>query len=413
MVGRRGGKSFISALTAVFVACFREYRQYLNAGEQAVVLVLARDRDQAKIVFRYIKGIIAAIPPLDAMVRSERADEIELENQVTISVKTSDYRAIRGLTITACITDEIAFWDSQGVSPDREVFAALRPAMSTIPNSKLLIISTPYAQAGVLYEAHRQYFGKPDPHTLVWVAPTAIMNPTISGALIEREIEADPEAARSEWLAEFRTDLAAAFSPEAIAACVISGRSELLPSRQIAYQAFTDPSGGRSDSFTLGIGHKEFSGKAVIDCLKAWRSPFDPSAVVSQVAEELKRYGVVSVSGDNYGGEWPVEQFKRQGIHYERETRNKSELYLALISAINSGQIELPDNPQLISELRRLERRRGRQGKDIIDHPAYGGHDDLANAIAGACWLILNEEKQGAVNARRFLVEGAFYGQGN
>ena len=143
------------------------------------------------------------------------------------------------------------------------------------------------------------------------------------GGLIQRELERDPEAARSEWLAEFRTDLAAAFSPEAIAACVISGRSELLPSRQIAYQAFTDPSGGRSDAFTLGIGHKEFSGKAVIDCLKAWSSPFDPSAVVSQVAEELKRFGVVSVSGDNYGGEWPVEQFKRQGIHYEREARNK------------------------------------------------------------------------------------------
>ena len=54
-------------MTAVFVACFREYRQYLNAGKQAVVLVLARDRDQAKIVFRYIKGILSAVAPLHAM----------------------------------------------------------------------------------------------------------------------------------------------------------------------------------------------------------------------------------------------------------------------------------------------------------------------------------------------------------
>ena len=51
IVGRRGGKSFISALTAVHVACFRDYRPFLNAGETAVVLILARDRDQAKIVF--------------------------------------------------------------------------------------------------------------------------------------------------------------------------------------------------------------------------------------------------------------------------------------------------------------------------------------------------------------------------
>jgi hypothetical protein len=52
------------------------------------------------------------------MIVSERADEIELNNQVTIMVKTSDYRAIRGLTVALCILDEIAFWDSQGINPD-------------------------------------------------------------------------------------------------------------------------------------------------------------------------------------------------------------------------------------------------------------------------------------------------------
>src|SRR5262245_34504812 len=31
--GRRGGKSFISSLTAVFIGCFSEFKQYLNAGE--------------------------------------------------------------------------------------------------------------------------------------------------------------------------------------------------------------------------------------------------------------------------------------------------------------------------------------------------------------------------------------------
>ena len=127
MVGRRGGKSFVSALTAVYVGCFSSFKQYLTAGEKAVILVLARDRDQAKVVFSYIAGILRAIDPLYQMVVVERADEIELDNGVTIMVKTSDYRAIRGLTIAGCIADEIAFWDSQGVSPDHEVFTALRP----------------------------------------------------------------------------------------------------------------------------------------------------------------------------------------------------------------------------------------------------------------------------------------------
>ena len=62
VVGRRGGKSFISALTAVFVACFREYRQYLNAGEQAVVLVLARDVTRQRSSFAISKASLLPSP---------------------------------------------------------------------------------------------------------------------------------------------------------------------------------------------------------------------------------------------------------------------------------------------------------------------------------------------------------------
>ena len=43
----------------------------------------------------------------------------------------------------------------------------------------------------------------PIPIRLSGGSPPPMMNPTISGALIEREIEADPEAARTEWLAAF------------------------------------------------------------------------------------------------------------------------------------------------------------------------------------------------------------------
>jgi terminase large subunit-like protein len=411
IVGRRGGKSFISALTAVHVACFRDYKPFLNAGETAVVLILilARDRDQAKIVFRYVKGILNSIPVLAKMIAVERADEIELNNQVTIMVKTSDYRAIRGLTVALCILDEIAFWDSQGLNPDREILTALRPSMATIPGAKLLCISTAYAKAGVLFEAYREHYGQSDDHVLVWQADTRTMNPTLNEKIIQRELEKDPESARAEWLGEFREDLEAAFSLEAIEACIIRGRDELPASSAIAYRAFADPSGGQRDAFTLGIAHRDGAQKAVIDYLGVWKAKFDPSVVVAECAEILRRYGCVSVTGDNYGGEWPASMFRAHGINYERATKTKSELYLALVPAVNSRSVELPDQKPLIDELRRLERRRGRLGKDSIDHP-INGHDDLANSAAGCSWLLLNENDPHAINAHRFLVEGAFYG---
>src|SRR5262245_4759161 len=85
--GRRSGKSFISSLTAVFIACFSNFKRYLNAGERAAILILARDRDQAKIVFSYVSGILRAVAPLAQMIITERADEIELDNDVIIMVQ--------------------------------------------------------------------------------------------------------------------------------------------------------------------------------------------------------------------------------------------------------------------------------------------------------------------------------------
>src|SRR5580704_17289052 len=55
VVGRRGGKSFIMALVAVYLACFRDYRPHLQPGERATIAVIAADRKQARVVMRYVR----------------------------------------------------------------------------------------------------------------------------------------------------------------------------------------------------------------------------------------------------------------------------------------------------------------------------------------------------------------------
>ena len=50
----RGSVSF----AGVFIACFHDFRKYLARGEVGMVLVLSRDRDQSKVVFGYIRGIL-------------------------------------------------------------------------------------------------------------------------------------------------------------------------------------------------------------------------------------------------------------------------------------------------------------------------------------------------------------------
>jgi hypothetical protein len=110
--------------------------------------------------------------------------------------------------------------------------------------------------------------------------------------------------------------------------------------------------------------------------------PFSPEAVVSEFCTLLKAYRINSVTGDRYGGSWVQEPFSKQRIHYRTAEQPKSDLYRDSLPLLNSGRVELLDHPRLKAQLLALERRTGRGGKGIIDHPPRG-HDDVANAVAG------------------------------
>jgi hypothetical protein len=203
--------------------------------------------------------------------------------------------------------------------------------------------------------------------------------------VIDRAIEADPEAASAEYGAEFRGDLEIFVSREAIEACVATGVTVRAPLPRVTHHAFVDPSGGSNDAMTCAIGHKE-EARVILDCILERKAPFSPDSVVGEFSGTLKAYGVSTVTGDRYAGEWPAERFSAHGIRYAPAELNRSELYLAFLPLVNSGRVDLLDNARMVSQFVGLERRTSRGGRDSIDH-APGGHDDVANAVAGVAWL--------------------------
>ncbi len=383
VVGRRGGKSRIAALVAVFLACFRDYRKILAPGERGTVMVIAADRKQARHVFGYIAGLLDGVSMLVQMVESRTRETIHLTNCVTIEVHTANFRAVRGYTVIGAICDEIAFWRSEdSANPDTEILNGLRPGMATVPDALLLCISSPYARRGALWEAYRRHYGQDGDPVLVWHADTRSMNPSVDEQVIAEAYAQDESAAEAEYGAQFRRDIEGFVSAEAVGAVVVDGRYELPRVSKVRYFGFVDPSGGSQDSMTLAIAHSE-NGTAVLDVVREQKPPFSPEAVASEFAGVLKAYRLSTVTGDRYGGEWPREQFRKHGIEYKPADKTKSELYLELLPAINSGKVELLDNIRLLAQLRSLERRTSRIGRDTVDH-GPGGHDDLANAAAGA-----------------------------
>src|SRR5438093_6634963 len=161
IAGRRAGKSRIAALLAVHVAAFKDYSGQLAPGEKATVAVIAADRQQARVVFRYVVGLLDAVPMLRALVVRQTASAVELRGNVVIEVHTCSYRSTRGYSFAAVIADECAFWrDESSATPDVEVLNAVRPGLATIPGSLLVAISSPYSRKGALWQAYKNHYGK-------------------------------------------------------------------------------------------------------------------------------------------------------------------------------------------------------------------------------------------------------------
>jgi hypothetical protein len=404
--GRRAGKSFMLALIAVFLACFHDWRQYLAPGERATVMVIATDRRQARVIFRYISALLTKVPMLARMVERETADTFDLTNNVTIEISTASFRSVRGYTIVAALLDELAFWPTEDAAePDHEVIAALRPAMATVPGAMLLCASSPYARRGAQWDAHRRHFGKNgDP--LVWQADTRTMNKTVPQSFIDTAYETDPANAAAEYGAQFRTDVESFIAREVVEALVVSGRYEQSPVSSVQYSAFVDPSGGSSDSMTLAVAHKQ-DDLAILDAVREVKPPFSPEEVVTEFAALLKSYHITTVAGDRYAGVWPVEQFAKFGIRYDQSAKPKSDLYRDALPVLNSGKVELLDHPRLVAQLCSLERRTARGGRDSIDH-APGGHDDVVNSVAGVvCCLVAGNAADGWIRWAASEVERA------
>jgi hypothetical protein len=378
--GRRGGKTRAAAALAVYLAALCDHSANLAIGETGVVLFVAENTKQAGVAFGYAEGIFDAVPLLASLVSNRTQDTITLVNAIVLEIRAASFRGLRGPTYVAVVCDEAAFWAcDDAVNADAAILTAVRPALATT-QGPLIVISSPYARRGEVWATHRLHYGASgDPRILVAQGSSRDFNPSLSELVVARAYERDALSAAAEYGGQFRSDLEAFVTREAIEACVSWSVVERAPLSGIAYHGAVDPSGGSRDAMTLAISHREGS-RAVLDCLREVKPPFAPSAVVEAFAEVLKTYRISTVRGDRYAGEWPREQFRHHGIDYVVAGRDRSAIYVNVLPLINSARCDLLDHPKLISQLVGLERRTGR-GRDVVDH-ARGAHDDVANAAA-------------------------------
>lgn len=392
VAGARSGKdSRIAAPIVLYEAIFGGH--VVARGEVGVFPLFAQNQKATEVAFDYIVEL-GRRTRVDPYVDDEKGSELVLHSATGQPMKVICFpcssKSVRGFSVPAAVMDEVAFFRADsGRIVDKEVQRAIRRGMVGFTRRRLVKISTPSTQVGVLYEDFARYWGKDDAtDVLVWHAPTTLMNPSITEADLAEDRRKDPIAARREYDAEFIGDDATAYLAQAwLESARAERRYELGPVPATAYRAGVDPSGGAGDEFALAIVHVD-GHRLVQDVSQAWGSsrtgtvPLDSDGgVVDQIVTICRRFGIGTVHGDHFSGKWVVEAFARRGISY-KFAEPKKRAYQDMKPAFQQGRVAVLDDGVLLGQLAALQETWEFGSKvPIVDHPR-GGHDDRANALA-------------------------------
>ena len=394
--GRRGGKSTIAAMLAVYEAAVAPD----GAGD--VLLVSQDHRASLRVIMSHARRFARAGVLASEVVR-ESGDTLEFRNGRSIYALPCTSEAPRGLKLRFAALDEIAHYrTSENVPRAAEIVRSVRPALLD-SGGRLLAVSTPYSASGWLHETFRKHYGRDESTVLVWQMPLAAANPTIPKDRVERLRAEDPEGAVAELDAGFLAGIAAFLDVETVEAATMRDVREIEPRRGVAYCAAVDASGGVGrDAFAAGIAHCERDGDRVVsmlDAVRAIRGRIDLEATVREIAVLCASYRVTSVCGDRFASGFTRQLFEKAGLDYREPRRgrlagsvteragagvtryiDKSAAYEDFGILLRTGRVRLLDNADLRRELLGLEKRTS-GGATRIDHPR-GAHDDIANVAA-------------------------------
>src|ERR1700722_3022291 len=104
----------------------------LVRGDRGVLLIVPPDQNQVDIDLDYIDANFRSSPVLIQLIEARTARELRLTNNVTIEVRASDYRRLRGPTYILCIADESGYFliNENSANPDDEILNAIRPGLA-------------------------------------------------------------------------------------------------------------------------------------------------------------------------------------------------------------------------------------------------------------------------------------------
>jgi hypothetical protein len=419
LIGRRSGKSYITCFIALYEIIFGGHAAHVKDGQEFVIPYIAQDLSTARVNMRTIALLAKEVPFLAATLVDEKPNFLKFANNLTVQIEPPRIKTGRGWAMPIIIMDEVGFWatSDEAADPDYEVQRAVSPSTFQFPHRKMLIISSPYTEVGLLWEYYKagtdgrklakDDLSKPQyKDSLVLRSSTAAMeNPTMKGFMrsqMEKEQARDPEGFVREYLARFVKTVSSFILGSDVDKCTQKEHKELSPQEVLSegwipsFVATMDPA-FKQDEFAFTIMHNDHKGQIVQDVLKTWTPnkklglEINPETVMAEIARECKRWDISIIYSDQYQLEALQQIALRHGlvvIKYDFTARSKARMYGSLNTLLRTGTIKLLNHHKIYQQLTRLTMKRSAQNTIQISAPE-GEHDDVATVVAMAADLAI------------------------
>lgn len=405
-LGRRSGKSSLGALLLLWMTTLRpDLREFVRADEPIYSVVVASNKEQATVVLNSAKRAARQSPVLAPLIARELDDRIDFKNGNTLQAFVCSSRTTRGWPIAALMLDEMAFMQSteDGPQAGASVYRALTPSQAQFGEHRRLILSsTPNGDGAfkTMFDDALDAQEEGRPGVACFKVPSWEVRPDIPMEVFEAERGPLGEMWDAEFGAEFLSSGSALLSEGDIRACV-TGAGELTRREGAGWVVGLDVGFRQDRTAAVVLGRdRDNPERLLVAAVRTWEPAADKALgverhatqVLAEVAQLAGEYGA-TVFCDTYEAETTRARLRQHGVRCETVATGagvKGQMYRELAAKIRLGQLELPDHPLLLSELRRL-RVDYRGSSPTVQNPrsrADGGHGDCASALAQAVYNV-------------------------
>lgn len=389
---RVGGSYIFGALYSLWRALSADLSG-LAPGERASALIVAPDLRLAKQVLRFALG---AAEKMGATIESKTTEGFVIVRQdgravaVECLPATRGGSALRGRSLVSAVLSEASFFrDESAVVNDQEIYRAVSPRV--LPGGLVIIESTPWAEAGLVYDFFTRNWGEPST-CLAADAPTLLMrNDPATAIVVAREAERDPENARREHGAEFLSGGAGHFFGPELQAAIERELGVQTEPRPGARVTIGGDIGLVRDASAFCAVHR-LGDEVVLAELLELRpkkgAPLKLSDVVVQGCEFAARHGSHTIWVDDHVLQ-PAREHLPKGFELQRiagGNEAKAERFRVLKEGLRREMVKVPGAlVRVVNQLADVMTQPGPGGITLIKQPRRSGsHGDAAAAFVVA-----------------------------